>query len=171
MERVCGGCGDPYLTLKTRGPARCERCISRRRARPKHTPAPVIAPTGELVCRFCLEVYAPSSSTDSQPRLYCSPDCGWVGRVDVASKAAQDRFGVQEWWRRLMAVNHHNSAQDDALIKRWPEGWVDSLPTHDEYEATVDAMRSEMGIPRVHGYPDPAELPPIIYPDRPKNSP
>ena len=161
MERICGKCGDPFLTLKTHGPARCERCISRRRARPKHSPAFVIAPAGERVCAYCLGVYAPSASTDSQPPLYCSPECGWLGRVDAAWRDAQDRFGTQEAWRRLMALNRHNSAQNEALMPRWWHEW----------RGTVDAMRSEMGIPGGHGYPDPAELPPIICPDRPKCSP
>jgi hypothetical protein len=165
MERICGKCGDPYLTLRRFGPPRCERCISRRRARPKLSPALVIAPPGERVCGYCQQVYAPSASDDSQPHLYCSARCGYLGRTDAASKAAQERFGEQEWWRRLMAINRHNSEQDNALIPFWgPERLDAGWDWHDWY-AAVNDMRDEMGIPRVHGYPDPADLPPIIYPD------
>ncbi len=165
MERICGKCGEPFLTLKKRGPARCERCISTRRARPKHIPELAIAPAGEPVCGYCRQVYEPSSSDDSQPRRYCSSRCGGLGRVAVETKAAQERFGETEWWRRLMAMNEHNREQDNALILFWSEERMAALPTWDEWYAAVNALRTELGIPRVHGYPDPEKLPPIVYPD------
>jgi len=84
-------------------------------------------------------------------------------------KAAQARLGPDEWWRRVMAINRHNYDQDNALIRRWPVGTFETLPTYDEYHDAVEALRDEMGIPRVHGYPDPAKLPPIIYSEQTSN--
>ena len=119
MERICGKCGNPYLTLKRFGPPRCERCISTRRAQARLSPAPVIAPAGELVCGSCKRVYAPSASTDAQRRRYCSPECGYLGRTDAEWKARIDRLGQTEAERRLTAVSRHHADQDEALMPRW----------------------------------------------------
>ncbi len=75
-----------------------------------------------------------------------------------------DRYGPQEAWDRLMAMNKNNREQDYALVPYWTSERLCSGQTHAEWRAEVDAIREEMGIPYVHGYPDPADLPPIVYP-------
>ena len=161
---LCIECGQVFDRPRKRGRPwlRCERC----RGWPVEPDS-----DDEPKCGYCRQEFDPSSSTDSEPDVYCSDRCGGLGRVAAEAKGVQAELGESEWWRRLMAMNTHNRDQDNALILFWSEERMATLPTWEEYNAAVDEMRAEMGIPRVHGYPDPAELPPIIYPDDPEDWP